>query len=1335
MHFWNYYRLYLEEQRYKKLLPVEILDQYKNDPNKYISFTANLKPSKDSGARYYNKLGLNPMSVYDTPIGIYSYPLKAYWHTIKGYHGIPFQKAQPIVYVFSAKNPEKVLIISKYTEETFQKDLIKLNNLFDIYLENIGKTMDDYIDAVKQSNYFNEKFPNASLFWSITRQMSRDFLNFFNTQKSPVLWTKIMMEFYDGVVDDKGAGIIHGSEPCQAVFFNKALIEENDVIFRRNEEWFEKRKKPVDYLKLFRKQKVLSPDLVNKLIIPDATLGSEYIYMLLNIGKENRIPVDLWDAVEYYNYSIKHGIFKKIKYVGRQRALDLPPSILQTVLRMISEVLDNPEQDLYNNFACISEHNPSVIPAMNKLFDNFIAVPNVTSLFKDAYITKELIEQFYPKHREKIIQLLKIRHLDKGKDISSHDKDDLMYMLNNISAKGVFDEELFNMVVMSNEHLYSVLGILYNLLAANLEVPDKIFEYCKTNDNIHFQILLETNLYHRVSTADVYSRAFKNDEVYDKLEKILVENTSFIVNTASSVYAYDLPEVFNKAIYGNEDSILNIMKQKLYVISRLGDDLTAVKKLLSNIDGYKGPTYDFLEIFLKCLVYAGETENDANRIVLKDLPYSDNLTSFDTHWMNLLAQDASSSMMDYYAEILSNPYIRFFKNNDLYSLYNYCEKIAMMPSLKGTLLTTILRNIGKDQEIYSQLNYSKLNIIKKTVELVDIDQSSYVYEDLIEPLLKRLKKDVKSSKFLNRFNLFDNDYSVGKSKILNIFKKHIYNESADDIRKLLSNMYFERNKELSVKDAFINFENNFIVIVNYDDDDDDEFRILYAFLDFIEELVAVYIPSEKIIKICVEFVENYEGLFSRLIRLCIDTDTVDLLLECVKKYAPSVVKLAVARVRSSYGEYKRIYEKIIALDAGGNSTNEILQALNNNSPVDISKFETLCQSENAVSFITYLLDDINNNSFNLELLPHIPACWTTLIDSIKDNYRAGTIFSSYGNISNYPNAPFVQDLILMYINGEKNSNGLLYTLNYITSNVWQCLYTGEKYPEVLINLLKDDTFLQNLIRTDILYKCIYFKGLKWDGTEFNNTVGYNRLVNIVVPKLISLYPSFENIISEMFNIKDEDMINIKNKMHSIPESTTFKQFFENFIDPVENTNENNIVQELNGETINQIPNPDRIFEIFEKEYLASTGHSWNKHKFMSRAADWNFYGNTNGFVTIRKQNSGFVKLVGAAGAMKSKYLGFKKIKDLNYPLWGLVSKDIAQLLIKMGGYRSPNMIEMMLLKANISKAVLGDASIKEYTKDGGIVINYPDVGVVTKYFVGSDAYYKKLYSMKHLMPK
>ena len=153
----------------------------------------------------------------------------------------------------------------------------------------------------------------------------------------------------------------------------------------------------------------------------------------------------------------------------------------------------------------------------------------------------------------------------------------------------------------------------------------------------------------------------------------------------------------------------------------------------------------------------------------------------------------------------------------------------------------------------------------------------------------------------------------------------------------------------------------------------------------------------------------------------------------------------------------------------------------------------------------------------------------------------------------------------------------------------------------------------------------------------------------------------------------------------------------------------------------------KAYDVFRKEYEESTGQSWTQDKFMQRASNWQFFGDENGFVAVRPQRSGFVKLVGMAGDNKSKLRGIQQLQEQKLPVWGMVSKDIKDIAVKRG-MREPNMIERAVLKKALNSAALGDAEILGYTPDNGVRLRYPDIGEVTKYMIGSPEYYQKLRS-------
>lgn len=151
---------------------------------------------------------------------------------------------------------------------------------------------------------------------------------------------------------------------------------------------------------------------------------------------------------------------------------------------------------------------------------------------------------------------------------------------------------------------------------------------------------------------------------------------------------------------------------------------------------------------------------------------------------------------------------------------------------------------------------------------------------------------------------------------------------------------------------------------------------------------------------------------------------------------------------------------------------------------------------------------------------------------------------------------------------------------------------------------------------------------------------------------------------------------------------------------------------------------DRAYELFTASYQEHTGAVWSKDKFMQRASNWKFYGDNSGYIAIRPQRSGLVKLVGVGGSPRSIMKGMKQIMDQHLPIWGMMSKDIVPMAIKMGMIQPPAWIVKGMLKL-IPSSVFGDVPFN-INNDGSITLQYNDVGDATKYFVGSKEYFKHM---------
>jgi len=153
-------------------------------------------------------------------------------------------------------------------------------------------------------------------------------------------------------------------------------------------------------------------------------------------------------------------------------------------------------------------------------------------------------------------------------------------------------------------------------------------------------------------------------------------------------------------------------------------------------------------------------------------------------------------------------------------------------------------------------------------------------------------------------------------------------------------------------------------------------------------------------------------------------------------------------------------------------------------------------------------------------------------------------------------------------------------------------------------------------------------------------------------------------------------------------------------------------------------NLDQAYEIFKQSYEKSTGAAWAKDKFLSLARNWKFYGDDNGYVSVRPQRSGLYKLVGVAGSPKSILKGLHELLAENRPIWGMVSADMVPMAKKVGFIQPPGYIIKAMMKL-IPASVFGDA---EFTvnHDGSLTFNYSDVGDATKYFIANKLYFKEM---------
>jgi hypothetical protein len=105
------------------------------------------------------------------------------------------------------------------------------------------------------------------------------------------------------------------------------------------------------------------------------------------------------------------------------------------------------------------------------------------------------------------------------------------------------------------------------------------------------------------------------------------------------------------------------------------------------------------------------------------------------------------------------------------------------------------------------------------------------------------------------------------------------------------------------------------------------------------------------------------------------------------------------------------------------------------------------------------------------------------------------------------------------------------------------------------------------------------------------------------------------------------------------------------------------------------------------------------------------------------------KLVGVAGDTAGVVKGLKRLMDEGKPVWGAVSARLAAAAKRFGliaphQYIGGPMV-IKLIMASIPDSVFGGVK-PTVNSDGGVTLDYEDVGSATKYFVANKPYFREL---------
>jgi hypothetical protein len=160
-------------------------------------------------------------------------------------------------------------------------------------------------------------------------------------------------------------------------------------------------------------------------------------------------------------------------------------------------------------------------------------------------------------------------------------------------------------------------------------------------------------------------------------------------------------------------------------------------------------------------------------------------------------------------------------------------------------------------------------------------------------------------------------------------------------------------------------------------------------------------------------------------------------------------------------------------------------------------------------------------------------------------------------------------------------------------------------------------------------------------------------------------------------------------------------------------------------------NPDQYIQsgsiTVAKQDLVKADKTKVKSKdwFEKRYPLWTFFGNAQGYVAVRKQNSGAVRINLIAGDKNIVLRAFIELLTKGWPLWSTVDSEVAKLLQnpKVGFIKlSPRLVTMLYGENTYSESpliphmVMGDDKIDD-NGDGSLTIQDRELGALTKYIL------------------
>lgn len=184
-------------------------EKYINNPNIFVHFTN------------IDKVGINPKTVFKTPVGVYTYPL-SYVYKMRW---VPW--GNRFKYIFLLEATKSIFDIDNCTARQYHNVYKKIKEL-NPYTD-IDKVVEEY-----NSNYVG--YADSDSHWKNSFGFKLWNLTYIFSNNNPILWNKLLREVGLDIISDNGAGIIHKNEPTQTLFLTPSSFKIKEKLNNDNDE-------------------------------------------------------------------------------------------------------------------------------------------------------------------------------------------------------------------------------------------------------------------------------------------------------------------------------------------------------------------------------------------------------------------------------------------------------------------------------------------------------------------------------------------------------------------------------------------------------------------------------------------------------------------------------------------------------------------------------------------------------------------------------------------------------------------------------------------------------------------------------------------------------------------------------------------------------------------------------------------------------------------------------------------------------------------------------------------------------------------------------------------